>query len=85
MRRAVVLAVGGMVLGILAGSPARTLAAPRATAQRPADVIARIDIEGNSRVDVEAIRIHVKSKAGERVNSATIDSDVRSPHINPAP
>lgn len=40
--------------------------------------IARVVIEGNSRVDAEAIRIHVESRAGAELDPATVDRDVRS-------
>ncbi|HEY2386643.1 MAG TPA: outer membrane protein assembly factor BamA [Candidatus Binatia bacterium] len=43
-----------------------------------AATVAQVLIEGNSRVDEEAIRIHVQSHQGTPYDSATVDSDVRA-------
>jgi outer membrane protein insertion porin family len=40
--------------------------------------VSQILIEGNARVDDEAIRIHIESRAGTRYEPATVDSDVRA-------
>jgi outer membrane protein insertion porin family len=48
-----------------------------APAAAGAATIARVAIEGNSRVDEEAIRIHIDSRPGTEVDLATIDADVR--------
>ena len=43
-----------------------------------AATVARVAIEGNTRVDDEAIRIHVQSRAGAPYDPATVDNDVRA-------
>jgi outer membrane protein insertion porin family len=66
-----------LVSSAIAAPPARrpTAAAPaRSDAQR----IAAIRIEGNARVDEEAIRIHIQSRPGQTLDRATVDSDVRA-------
>ena len=62
--------------------------AAQRTGRRPADAeavttpvagrITRVVIEGNTRVDEEAIRIHVQSRAGTAFDRATVDGDVRA-------
>src|SRR2546427_785313 len=65
MRRRVVIAL--MILG-----------ACLAPALARAATVAQVLIEGNARVDDEAIRIHVQSRPGARYDPATVDSDVRA-------
>jgi len=65
MRRRVVIAL--MILG-----------ACLAPALARAATVAQVLIEGNARVDDEAIRIHVQSRAGSRYDPAAVDSDVRA-------
>src|SRR5438552_9296187 len=65
MRRRVVIAL--MILGACL-APALALAA----------TVAQVLIEGNARVDDEAIRIHIQSRAGSRYDPAAVDSDVRA-------
>ncbi len=65
MRRWVVIAL--MILG-----------ACLAPALARAATVAQVLIEGNARVDDEAIRIHIQSRAGSRYDPATVDSDVRA-------
>src|SRR5437660_453215 len=67
MRRRVVIAL--MILG-----------ACLAPALARAATVAQVLIEGNARVDDEAIRIHVQSRAGARYDPAAVDSDVRAIH-----
>ncbi len=40
--------------------------------------IARVDIDGNTKVDEQAIKIHIQSKAGASFDPATVDADVRA-------
>lgn len=56
-------------------------------AARPASVpaahtassrVAVVRIEGNARVDEEAIRIHIQSRVGQSLDRTTVDSDVRA-------
>src|SRR2546427_11900512 len=65
MRRRVVIAL--MVLGVCL-APALARAA----------TVSQVLIEGNARVDDEAIRIHIQSRPGARYDPATVDSDVRA-------
>lgn len=76
---AIVLALAA-VLALPTASPARppTRASEPAAARAPHDRIAAVRIEGNSRVDEEAIRIHIQSHAGQPVDRNTIDSDLRA-------
>src|SRR5262249_7198715 len=43
-----------------------------------AATVAQVLIEGNTRVDDEAIRIHIQSKPGAHYDPATVDADVRA-------
>jgi outer membrane protein insertion porin family len=45
---------------------------------QPAPVISQIVIIGNQRVETDAIRVHISSQAGQPLNSATVDSDIKS-------
>ncbi|MCC6848538.1 MAG: outer membrane protein assembly factor BamA, partial [Deltaproteobacteria bacterium] len=66
--------------GVLAGTaPASARPAAAGGATRPAhDRVAAVRIEGNARVDEEAIRIHVQTRAGQALDRGAIDSDVRA-------
>jgi outer membrane protein insertion porin family len=81
MRRYLILPA--LAVWALAGVALATNAAARpvrSAAAEPAhgDRIAAIRIEGNSRVDEEAIRIHIQSRAGQPLDRNTVDTDVRS-------
>ena len=84
MRRAVVLALalcwaGGAPAAVAAGARAPGVAAAvRAAAVAAEPTIARVAIEGNARVDDEAIRIHIQSHPGTRIDRTLLDSDVRA-------
>jgi hypothetical protein len=65
MRRRIGIAL--LMLGACL-APMRALAA----------TVAQVLVEGNARVDEEAIRIHVQSRQGAPYDSATVDSDVRA-------
>ena len=45
---------------------------------QPAPVISQITIIGNQRVETDAIRVHISSQTGQPLNSATVDSDIKS-------
>ncbi len=47
-------------------------------AQAPAGPIGAIDIEGNLRVETQVIRAHISSRAGEPLNEALVDQDLKS-------
>jgi outer membrane protein insertion porin family len=49
-----------------------------ARAVEPGPPIEEIRIDGNQRVEEEAIRVHVKARPGEPVDPATVDQDVRA-------
>jgi outer membrane protein insertion porin family len=63
-----------LALGLMAAPPASARPAAAASASR----IAIVRIEGNQRVDEEAIRIHIQSRAGQPLDRATVDTDVRA-------
>jgi outer membrane protein insertion porin family len=55
------------------------MGAAHALAQPPAgQTISQIIIEGNQRVEDDAIRVHVQSRPGEPINEALVDQDVKS-------
>ena len=54
------------------------LAAALAFAQAPSGPISAIDIEGNLRVESEAIRAHISSRVGEPLTEAVVDQDVKA-------
>ncbi|HUY26017.1 MAG TPA: outer membrane protein assembly factor BamA [Candidatus Binataceae bacterium] len=54
------------------------LAASRAFAQAPAPVISQIRIEGNQRVETDAIRIHISQTAGTPLDQTAVDKDVKA-------
>ena len=41
-------------------------------------IISEVRISGNQRVDADAIRIHIASRAGDPLNESTVDQDVKS-------
>ena len=45
---------------------------------QPAPEISRVNIIGNQRVETDAIRVHISSQAGQPLNPATVDSDIKS-------
>jgi outer membrane protein insertion porin family len=75
-----------MVPGVLALSLAGMIAlaapaaarSPQAPAAHDGSTIAAVKIEGNARVDEEAIRIHIQSRAGQALDRSTVDNDVRA-------
>ncbi|MHB8382653.1 MAG: outer membrane protein assembly factor BamA [Candidatus Binataceae bacterium] len=50
-------------------------AVSRAFAQAPAPVISQIKIEGNQRVETDAIRIHISQPLGQPLDAAAVDQD----------
>jgi outer membrane protein insertion porin family len=75
-----------MVLSLAGVIALATPAAAKPAAARPAAApahaaqsrIAGVRIEGNARVDEEAIRIHIQSRVGQALDRTTVDSDVRA-------
>lgn len=59
-----------LLLGLLLASLTR--------AQAPSGPLAAVEIEGNLRVETQAIRSHISSRAGEPLNEATVDQDVKA-------
>ena len=79
MGRSVIIAgllLAGMV-AIAAPAAARPAAA-RPAAAPTRDRVAAVRIEGNARVDEEAIRIHIQTRPGQPLDRSTIDTDVRA-------
>jgi len=64
-------------LALASPAAARSAASPAAP-RPPQDRIAAVRIEGNARVDEEAIRIHIQTRPGQTLDRNTIDSDVRA-------
>ena len=60
-----------------AAAPART-PAPAPTPTLGAGGLTQVLIEGNKRVEDEAIRIHLRSREGGRFSEADVDADVRA-------
>ncbi len=69
--------VGVLVLAVAAPALARPAAAPAAP-RTDHDRVAAVRIEGNARVDEEAIRIHIQTRPGQTLDRNTIDSDLRA-------
>ncbi len=67
-------ALAGLVTSATAAPPARRAVPTTADGNR----IAAVRIEGNARVDEEAIRIHIQSRPGQPLDKVTVDSDVRA-------
>ncbi|HEV3111630.1 MAG TPA: outer membrane protein assembly factor BamA [Candidatus Binataceae bacterium] len=54
------------------------VAASLTFAQAPSGPIGAIEIEGNLRVESQAIRAHISSRVGEPLNEAVVDQDVKT-------
>jgi outer membrane protein insertion porin family len=54
------------------------LAAAVARAQGPAPIISKVEIAGNQRVEDDAISIHITQKAGQPLDQAAVDADIKS-------
>ncbi len=69
-----------VLLAALAGAaPVAARPAPAAAPHAAArELVAAVRIEGNARVDEEAIRIHIQTRAGQPLDRKTIDADVRA-------
>src|SRR5271167_1520556 len=52
------------------------LAARASFAQGP--VVAQIRIEGNQRVETDAIRIHISQQAGQPIDDNTVNDDIKT-------
>ncbi|MGO9452268.1 MAG: POTRA domain-containing protein, partial [Candidatus Binataceae bacterium] len=50
---------------------------PPSLLARPA-TIARIEIEGNQRVETDAIRIHISQQAGQPIDENTVNDDIKA-------
>ncbi|MGH7814054.1 MAG: outer membrane protein assembly factor BamA [Candidatus Binataceae bacterium] len=69
---------GAAVCAAIAVLIAAAFALPRAFAQGPAPIISSIEILGNQRVESDAIRIHITQQAGQPLDPAAVDSDIKS-------
>ncbi len=49
-----------------------------ARAQPAGPVISEIRIQGNQRVEADAIKIHISSRAGQPLDQATVDADIKA-------
>lgn len=49
-----------------------------ARAQPPGPIISEIRIQGNQRVEADAIKIHISSRAGQPLDQATVDGDIKA-------
>jgi outer membrane protein insertion porin family len=68
-----------LIISALCFSLAGLLAAASLTfAQGPSGPIGAIEIEGNLRVDTQAIRGHISSRVGEPLDTALVDQDVKA-------
>ncbi|MBY0277334.1 outer membrane protein assembly factor BamA [Candidatus Binatia bacterium] len=76
-RLAALVAVLSLVL-TPALSAAQPLAPRGASSAQTGPVLSAVDIKGNRRVDQGAIRIHIKSESGQRVDPARVDQDLRA-------
>src|SRR5262249_17533505 len=54
------------------------LAAARAATAESAPTVASVGIQGNLRVEEDAIRVHLRSQAGQPYDAETVDSDIRA-------
>jgi outer membrane protein insertion porin family len=63
---------------VVLAPPAGARPAAAAPAHTGQSRIAGVRIEGNARVDEEAIRIHIQSRAHQSLDRTTVDSDVRA-------
>ncbi len=57
---------------------ATLLIAASLTFAQPSEPIGEIEVDGNLRVESQAIRAHVSSKVGEPLDDAVVDQDVKS-------
>lgn len=76
-RLAALVAVLSLVLTPVLGA-AQPLAPRSSAASASGPVLSAVDIKGNRRVDQGAIRIHIKSESGQRVDMARVDQDLRA-------
>ena len=76
-RLAALVAVLSLVLTPTLGA-AQPLAPRASAASASGPVLSAVDIKGNRRVDQGAIRIHIKSESGQRVDMARVDQDLRA-------
>lgn len=76
-RLAALVAVLSLVLSPTL-SAAQPLASRSASPAASGPVLSAVEIKGNRRVDQGAIRIHIKSEAGQRVDPARVDQDLRA-------
>jgi outer membrane protein insertion porin family len=67
-----------LVLLALAAVAGWAMAAGRALAQGSAPIIAQIRIQGNLRVDTDAIRVHISQQAGQPYDAAAVDQDIKA-------
>jgi len=49
-----------------------------ARAQPSGPIISEIRIQGNQRVEADAIKIHINSRAGQPLDQATVDADIKA-------
>ena len=49
-----------------------------ARAQPTGPIISEIRIQGNQRVEADAIKIHISSRAGQPLDQATVDADIKT-------
>ena len=52
--------------------------AATARAQPGGPIISEIRIQGNQRVEADAIKIHISSRAGQPLDQATVDADIKN-------
>src|SRR5262249_17189365 len=73
-------AAGGLLgLLLLVNAPLTpVLAAARAATAESAPTVASVGIQGNLRVEEDAIRVHLRSQAGQPYDAETVDSDIRA-------
>ena len=76
-RLAALVAVLSLVLTPALGA-AQPLAPRSSAPSASGPVLSAVDIKGNRRVDQGAIRIHIKSESGQRVDMARVDQDLRA-------
>lgn len=76
-RLVALIAVAWLVL-----APSSGTAQPRAERASPAapagPVLSAVEIKGSRRVDQGAIRVHIRSQAGQRLDRARVDQDLRA-------
>jgi outer membrane protein insertion porin family len=70
-----------LLLTVHAQAAAPETAAPPSAAAAPSEpLIAEVKVGGNDRVEEEAIRVYLTSRAGTPLNPAAVDQDVRAIH-----